>query len=383
MRVCKFCKKALSTASSLNNHQKTAKYCLKIQNKEAEKEYGCPGCKKIFSQKAHLDRHSLSCSASDTVEEHKKIKDDFEALKQQLDNAERRIRILSDCIYTKDSVIKKFMEQDAAYATRDTKTVIEIRKPPKSQKCDPLGLDGDLTIDYREEDGYINVTNLCKAGGKEFKHWKANARSKAFLKVLSSSVGIPTSELIRFESGSNTNRGTWTHPQVAINIAQWLSPQFDMKVSAWVYEIMMSGTIDITATKSYRDLQQENYGRQLRISYLEKKYLKRHDRVQYEERNVIYMITTPYLKQERRYILGKATNLTNRLSVYNKTDEHTVVYYQACSNEDIMNVVEGMVFQKLSEYRECANRERFILPENRDETLFSNAINECVSFYSS
>ena len=29
---CEYCKKTYSTKSNLNNHQKTAKYCLKIQS---------------------------------------------------------------------------------------------------------------------------------------------------------------------------------------------------------------------------------------------------------------------------------------------------------------------------------------------------------------
>ena len=54
--------------------------------------------------------------------------------------------------------------------------------------------------------------------------------------------------------------------------------------------------------------------------------------MQYKETNVIYILTTKLLKKERRYILGKATNLTNRLSTYNKSDEHDV---------------ESIIFQKL------------------------------------
>ena len=46
------------------------------------------------------------------------------------------------------------------------------------------------------------------------------------------------------------------------------------------------------------------------------------------------------MKKEHRYILGKATNLTNRLSTYNKSDEHEVIYHHECDNEDIMNAVE-------------------------------------------
>ena len=62
---------------------------------------------------------------------------------------------------------------------------------------------------------------------------------------------------------------------------------------------------------------------------LTKKYAKKQPRTQYAEKHVIYILTTKLLKTERRYILGKATNLTNRLSTYNKTDEHEVIYYKA------------------------------------------------------
>jgi hypothetical protein len=50
-------------------------------------------------------------------------------------------------------------------------------------------------------------------------------KTKAFLRVLSRSVQIHTDLLLKIESGGlNENRKTWVHPQVAINIAQWISP---------------------------------------------------------------------------------------------------------------------------------------------------------------
>jgi hypothetical protein len=56
------------------------------------------------------------------------------------------------------------------------------------------------------------------------------------------------------------------------------------------------------------------------------------------------------MKKDRRYILGKAENLTNRLSVYNKSDEHEVIYYQSCGTIVDMDIVEKMVFNKLNKY---------------------------------
>ena len=210
------------------------------------------------------------------------------------------------------------------------------------------------------------------------------SRTKAFLQALSSEVLINTSELIKLGTGSknikDSTQGTLVHPQVAINIAQWISPTFDVKVSGWVYEVMITGKIDISATKSYKELQKENKNKELKIQFLTKKYVKRQPRVDYQERNVVYILTTANMKKERRYILGKAENLTNRLSVYNKSDEHEVIYYQECSDEDKMNIVETTVFNKLKECREQANRERFILPENKEIEYFKDTIKKVIEF---
>jgi hypothetical protein len=113
---------------------------------------------------------------------------------------------------------------------------------------------------------------------------------------------------------------------------------------------------------------------------LTKKYVRKRPRQQFDEKNVVYIITTPSLKKERRYILGKATDLTNRLSTYNKTDEHEVVFYKSCNSKDKMSCIENMIFSKLSAYREQANRERFILPEDQEISFFSNKIEECINF---
>jgi len=89
-------------------------------------------------------------------------------------------------------------------------------------------------IESRPKDGYINVTNLCKAGGKQFKAWKRLQKTEAFLRVLSNEVKISTSFLIKRKTGYGSEQGTWVHPQVAINIAQWISPEFAVQVTSWI-----------------------------------------------------------------------------------------------------------------------------------------------------
>jgi len=93
------------------------------------------------------------------------------------------------------------------------------------------------------------------------------------------------------------------------------------------------------------------------------------------------MLTTEDNKKKRLYIIGKAKELKTRLSPYNKTAEHEVVYYKACKNEEHMKLVEGMVLAKLEPYREKANRDRFILPVENDISLFTNIINKSIEFF--
>jgi len=130
--------------------------------------------------------------------------------------------------------------------------------------------------------------------------------------------------------------------------------------------------------ENVKHLQKENTENKKKIESMTKKYVKKQERVQFEVPNVIYVLTTACLKKDRRYILGKAGNLTDRLSTYNKTDEHEVVYYQGCGNADNMPLVESLVFHKLKEYREQANRERFVLPEGKEVDMFIDAIKSSV-----
>lgn len=95
----------------------------------------------------------------------------------------------------------------------------------------------DSIIEQRAEDGYINATAMCKAAGKLMADYTRNATTKDFLNELSSDMGIPISQLIQvLRPGGTGLQGTWVHPQVSTNLAQWLSPKFAVQVSKWVQE---------------------------------------------------------------------------------------------------------------------------------------------------
>ena len=64
---CEFCNKFFCSLSSLTNHKKTAKYCLKIQKEKfpnmeiVKKEFKCEYFNKLFSSKNNLILHISTC----------------------------------------------------------------------------------------------------------------------------------------------------------------------------------------------------------------------------------------------------------------------------------------------------------------------------------
>ncbi len=67
-------------------------------------------------------------------------------------------------------------------------------------KSDKALILNNVNIIARSSDGYINATQMCKAGGKLFGHYKENNQTKAYLQALSMSIGIPIDLLL------NTNQ---------------------------------------------------------------------------------------------------------------------------------------------------------------------------------
>ena len=119
---------------------------------------------------------------------------------------------------------------------------------PRQLDLIPHEYQGEV-IRQRAGDGYINATAMTKAAGKKFNDYSRNEATKAFLQELSSETGIPATGLVQtFTGGTPHLQGTWVHPHVAINLAQWCSAKFAVRVSTWVYE-WMTGAGSPVATK--------------------------------------------------------------------------------------------------------------------------------------
>jgi hypothetical protein len=101
-------------------------------------------------------------------------------------------------------------------------------------------------IRQRPSDGYIDATAMCKVKpGKKIAQWNLNNDTHAFLSALSSSIGIPTLEIVQSKTGGD-HAGTWVHPKAAIHLAMWVSPEFAVQVIDWVSRFI-SGDLTLVA----------------------------------------------------------------------------------------------------------------------------------------
>lgn len=109
----------------------------------------------------------------------------------------------------------------------------------------------DTPIGRRPSDGYVNATAMCKANGKKLNHYLDLDRTSDYLNALEASLvaqtpcesavaGIPVTgvSLIEIRQGGNNpeSQGTWVHPQVAVDLARWISPKFAVWMDGWFLE---------------------------------------------------------------------------------------------------------------------------------------------------
>jgi hypothetical protein len=80
---CEFCNKIFSNKSSLNNHKKTAKYCIKLQTNKIPEiiNFYCEYCNKKFTSKQSLNIHLSNCKDREVQE---KLKEKDRELQEKL-----------------------------------------------------------------------------------------------------------------------------------------------------------------------------------------------------------------------------------------------------------------------------------------------------------
>ena len=78
--------------------------------------------------------------------------------------------------------------------------------------------------------GFVNATAMCKANNKRWSDYRESDRCQQYLDALAQITEIPVFDLIQSRRG--LDGGTWVHPQVAVDLARWISAPFAVWVDA-------------------------------------------------------------------------------------------------------------------------------------------------------
>ena len=96
-------------------------------------------------------------------------------------------------------------------------------------------------IQRRQDDGYLNLTQMCQANGKQVGDFLRLKVTKAYLAELSAETGIPVTQLYQVFQGGTGEQGTWGHQLLALRCAQWISPRFAVWCDAHIFNLMETG----------------------------------------------------------------------------------------------------------------------------------------------
>lgn len=136
MNICEFCKKELSSKSSLTYHQRTARFCLEIQGKILE-DFKCKYCSKNFTTNQHLNDHFNSCKVkreddkklaeekihSEYDDRVKKIVNEYEEKIQKKDlEYKREVEILNNNISKLENKLESYEKRLFDMASRPIST---------------------------------------------------------------------------------------------------------------------------------------------------------------------------------------------------------------------------------------------------------------------
>jgi len=145
------------------------------------------------------------------------------------------------------SMHKQYDEAMSKKQEEDTPPNIEQTEEHEVKEFQLVHENGDTFPILIREDGMVNATLLCKAGGKKFAHYQRNEQTQAFIEALKSDMQYRNTQLIIIKQGNTSKfvQGTWCHRLIAIDCARWLNPRFALQIIKWTDEIITKGFVKI------------------------------------------------------------------------------------------------------------------------------------------
>jgi hypothetical protein len=244
----------------------------------------------------------------------------------------------------------------------------------------------DMKIESRESDNFINATQLCKAGGKKVNDWYRLGSTKDLVLELTNNlnqvIGDHRTVIIDIiKAGPNNLRGSWIHPDLAVQLAQWVSPAFSLQVSRWIRELCIAGSVSIDSKKSdtevnelknklmekEKELSTKNTELVEQTEMLNRLHNINEELVTYkklkEKNEHIYIVSTMQYASQGLFKVGRTKKIKKRNSSHNTT--HTIGDKVKVLADFMVNcsaTVEAIILKKLEGLRPSKDNEFLLCP---------------------
>lgn len=108
----------------------------------------------------------------------------------------------------------------------------------------------DISI-FEVVNGQINLTKICKHFGKRIDVWLKTKQTKAFL---TSYCKVTPNGAIQIILGKDKEQGTFGTREVALKLAQWISPEFEVFCIQKLDELFQTGKTQLQPVKELTTL---------------------------------------------------------------------------------------------------------------------------------
>ncbi|MCG6137186.1 MAG: KilA-N domain-containing protein [Nostoc sp. LLA-1] len=92
---------------------------------------------------------------------------------------------------------------------------------------------------YSIPKGFVNGTQMCKANNKFLADYTKLKSTKQYLQALSNDMKILISSLVIEVQGHGSEQSTWIHPEIAIDLARWVSVEFRIWANRTLMKVIM------------------------------------------------------------------------------------------------------------------------------------------------
>ncbi|MBE8969036.1 KilA-N domain-containing protein [Nostocales cyanobacterium LEGE 12452] len=113
--------------------------------------------------------------------------------------------------------------------------------------------------------GYVNATQMARANRKLLSDYIRLKSTKDYLQALGNDMGIPISSLIIEIEGYGKEQGTWVHPEIAIDLARWVSVSFRIWANRTLMTVMLASEIEVVQEQTPQNLAPSHEAAQLAL----------------------------------------------------------------------------------------------------------------------